>query len=172
MLPDDSEPPWSDSPQAPPLPSQSVTPRSARPRETGIRCHDCPETNQASFSKRAFRLARHLAAGIGRSRTLEHVRCEACAARFDFETKVKQRRLADEIDILCMDCGDFFPLAVYSRSQRRKPAETRRCPGCADAQKEAIALVWQRMEEPSGAVPVRIAEPTAASSAQDEPAPE
>ena len=169
---DDSELPQSGSPQTPSPPSQSAPSPGAGPRETEIRCHDCPETNQASFSKRAFRLARDLAAGIGRSRTLEDVRCKACAARFDFETKLKQRRLADEIDIPCMDCGDFFPLAVYSRSQRLKPAETRRCPGCADVQKEAIALVWQRMQEPSGAVPVRIAEPTAASSAQDEPAPE
>ena len=169
---DDSELQQSDSPQTPSPPSQSAPSSGAGPRETEIRCHDCPETNQASFSKRAFRLARDLAAGIGRSRTLEDVRCKACAARFDFETKLKQRRLADEIDIPCMDCGDFFPLAVYSRSQRLKPAETRRCPGCADVQKEAIALVWQRMQEPSGAVPVRIAEPTAASSAQDEPAPE
>jgi len=169
---DDSELPWSGSLQAPPLPSQSTPSLGARPRETGIRCHDCPETNPASFSKRASRLARDLAAGIGRSRTLENVRCKTCADRFDIETKLKQRRLADEIDIPCADCGHFFQLAVYSQSQRLKPAETRRCPRCANLQKEAVALVWQRLREPLGAVPVRIAEPTAASSAQDEPAPE
>ena len=140
------------------------------PRETGIRCHDCPETNPASFSKRASRLARDLAAGIGRSRTLEDVRCKTCADRFDIETKLKQRRLADEIDIPCTDCGEILPLAAYSLSQRLKPAETRRCPECANLQKEAVALVLQGLQEPLAAVPVRIAGPTAASSARDEPA--
>ena len=95
----------------------------------------------------ARRLARDISAGLSRSRS--EVRCKERTQLYDQETKAKQRRLADALDIQCVDCGQSFPLASFSQSQRYKPADTRRCPPCARNQKVARALVWRDLQETS-----------------------
>ena len=114
------------------------------PPPSGIRCQICGVMQQDLFSKRARLLARDLAAGIKRSRS--EVRCKECTQRYDQETKARQRRLADALAIQCMDCGRSLPLASFSQSQRYKPADARRCPPCAETQKETRALAWRDLQ--------------------------
>ena len=49
-----------------------------------------------------------------------------------------QRRRADPLLIRCRTCGNEFPLAHYSPTQRNKPEHERRCRACAARRAEKL----------------------------------